>query len=75
MLAPSTYNLIHRSFDCSYCGARIGEKCIGRRGRIEGCHVDRKNASAEYRRENPEAYRALRDAIASNLLNRSTIVS
>jgi hypothetical protein len=62
------YSLLHRSFECEYCGARIGEKCIGASGqRIEACHMVRKMECTAWRRQNPKAYRALRDAIAKNL--------
>jgi hypothetical protein len=65
-----TYSLLHRMFDCSHCGARIGEKCIGTSGkRMEACHLTRKQKCAEFRKENPGAYRALRDEVAKNLIS------
>lgn len=64
-----TYSLLHRSYSCSHCGARAGEKCIGSSGkRIEACHLVRKQKLAKFRRDNPNAYRALRDEVARSLV-------
>lgn len=65
-----TYSLLHRAFPCSHCGVAVNEKCIGTSGeKIEACHLDRKQKCAMFRRENPEAYRALRNSVARALLN------
>jgi hypothetical protein len=68
-----TYSLLHRMFDCSRCGARSGEKCVGSSGKkIEACHLARKLKAAEFRKDNPGAYRVLRDQVAQSLVGIAT---
>ena len=67
------YRLLQRTVRCDRCGARAGEKCIGRRGRIESTHLARKHLVTEWRRVLPEHYRALRDEVAAELLRQSSL--
>jgi hypothetical protein len=68
MVGPSTYRFLWRLFPCERCYAMPGQKCRGFRGRvIQDCHLQRKQKCAEWRQDNPNMYRMLRDDVAEYL--------
>lgn len=62
LLLCDYYAMECATVDCPACGARRGEKCLGKnvvRYQASG-HTDRKNAFRSWAKRNPDAYKRLR---------------